>query len=36
MKFLHELDEARELFEIVTDELGIEEPYLFPIFSFIL
>lgn len=28
MKFLHELNEARELFEIVTDELGIEDPYL--------
>ena len=28
MKFLHELDDARELFEIVSDEIGIEEPYL--------
>jgi predicted nucleotidyltransferase component of viral defense system len=28
MKFLHELTDARELFEIVADEVGIEEPYL--------
>lgn len=28
MRFLHELDEVRELFEIVADEIGIEEPYL--------
>jgi len=28
MKFLHELDEAQALFEIVADELGINEPYL--------
>lgn len=28
MKFLHELDDVQELFQIVTDELGIEEPYL--------
>ena len=28
MRFLHELDEARELFEIIADEIGIEEPYL--------
>ncbi|MCS5708703.1 nucleotidyl transferase AbiEii/AbiGii toxin family protein [Candidatus Berkiella cookevillensis] len=28
MKFLHEIDEAQELFEIVADEIGIDEPYL--------
>ncbi len=28
MKFLHELDDAQGLFEIVTDEIGIAEPYL--------
>lgn len=28
MKFLHELDEAQEIFEIVADDIGIDEPYL--------
>lgn len=28
MKFVHELDEAQALFEIVANEVGINEPYL--------
>lgn len=28
MRFLHELDDAQKLFEIVTNEIGLHEPYL--------